>query len=130
MADEELTCSAFDYYQRCVFKNVKINAQGLTPEQKVKAVELLCNYNDIPANIMRRVNEHKDAWNEYYAAMLRNVVENKIISLADIVAWGLAAVDHAQKDDNNIQQAVAEYFTAYMQGKAAEKKFDTNEFGM
>ena len=160
LADEELTCAAFDYYQRCVFKNVKINAQGLTPEQKVKAVELLCNYNDIPANIMRRVNEHKDAWNEYcavtieflsnnipanivrrvnehkdawneyYAAMLRNVVENKIISLADIVAWGLAAVDHAQKDDNNIQQAVAEYFTAYMQGKAAEKKFDTNEFGM
>ena len=160
LADEELTCVAFDYYQRCVFKNVKINAQNLTPEQKVKAVELLCNDNDIPANIMRRVNEHKeawneycaetieflsndipanivrrvnehkDAWNEYYAAMLRSVVENKIISLADIAAWGLAAVDHAQKDNNNIKQAVAAYFDAYMQGNAAEKKFDTNEFGM
>ncbi len=128
LADEELTCAAFDYYQRCVFKNVKINAQGLTPEQKVKAFEFLRN--DIPANIMLRVNEHKEAWNEYYAVMLRNVVENKIISLADIVAWGLAAVDHAQKDDNNIKQAVAAYFDAYMQGKAAEKKFDTNEFGM
>lgn len=130
LADEELTCAAFDYYQRCVFKNVKINAQKLTPEQKVKVFEFLRN--DIPANIMLKVNEHKDkdAWNEYYAAMLRSVVEDKIISLADIAAWGLAAVNHAQKDDNNIKQAVAAYFAAYMQGKAAEKKFDTNEFGM
>ena len=156
LADEELTCAAFDYYQRCVFKNVKINAQNLTPEQKVKAVELLCNDNGIPANIMRRVNEHKeawneycaetieflsnnipanivrrvnehkDAWNEYYATMLRSVVEDKIISLADIVAWGLAAVDHAQKDDNNIKQAFAEYFTAYMQGEKAEDNFVKN----
>ena len=130
LADEELTCAAFDYYQRCVFKNVKINAQKLTPEQKVQVFEFLRN--DIPANIMLKVNEHKDkdAWNEYYAAMLRSVVEDKIISLADIAAWGLAAVNHAQKDDNNIKQAVAAYFAAYMQGKAAEKKFDTNEFGM
>lgn len=156
LADEELTCAAFDYYQRCVFKNVKINAQNLTSEQKVKAVELLCNDNGIPANIMRRVNEHKeawneycaetieflsnnipanivrrvnehkDAWNEYYATMLRSVVEDKIISLADIVAWGLAAVDHAQKDDNNIKQAFAEYFTAYMQGEKAEDNFVKN----
>ena len=129
LADEELTCAAFDYYQRCVFKNVKINAQKLTPEQKVKVFEFLRN--DIPANIMLKVNKHKeDAWNEYYAAMLRSVVENKIISLADIAAWGLAAVNHAQKDDNNIKQAVAAYFAAYMQGKAAEDNFDTSKFGM
>lgn len=93
-------------------------------EYCAETIEFLSN--NIPANIVRRVNEHKDAWNEYYATMLRSVVEDKIISLADIVAWGLAAVDHAQKDDNNIKQAFAEYFTAYMQGENAEDNFVKN----
>ena len=93
-------------------------------EYCAETIEFLSN--NIPANIVRRVNEHKDAWNEYYATMLRSVVEDKIISLADIVAWGLAAVDHAQKDDNNIKQAFAEYFTAYMQGEKAEDNFVKN----
>lgn len=58
-------------------------------EYCAETIEFLSN--NIPANIVRRVNEHKDAWNEYYATMLRSVVEDKIISLADIVAgdWQL-----------------------------------------
>lgn len=130
LADEELICTAFDYYQSCIFKNVessifkkvKMRAQNVPQELKVKAFEFLRNA--IPANVMLRLNSHEaNVWNAYYAETIRSVVENKIISLADIANWGLAAVNHAQKDNKNIQQTVAEYFRAYMQGKKAEDEF-------
>lgn len=122
LADEELICTAFDYYQSCIFKKVKMRAQNVPQELKVKAFEFLRNA--IPANVMLRLNSHEaNVWNAYYAETIRSVVENKIISLADIANWGLAAVNHAQKDNKNIQQTVAEYFRAYMQGKKAEDEF-------